>query len=80
MNTIHPSDSFHLKVAAARRSDIALLAVDKRLYILYNENKLLRENVFDDLSSYDKSCGYTSVDSKGVFDVWQCLWWWLRNV
>ncbi|XP_062523528.1 complement C3-like isoform X2 [Corticium candelabrum] len=68
VNTIHPSDSFHLKVAAARRSDIALLAVDKRLYILYNENKLLRENVFDDLSSYDKSCGYTSVDSKGVFD------------
>ena len=66
---ILPSDSFDLKVAAARRSDIALLAVDKRLYILNNENKLSREDVFDELSTYDKSCGYTSVDSKGVFDV-----------
>ncbi|XP_062523937.1 complement C3-like isoform X2 [Corticium candelabrum] len=65
---IQPSDFFELKVAAARRSDIALLAVDKRLYILNNENKLSREDVFDELSTYDKSCGYTSVDSKGVFD------------
>ena len=59
----------HLTIEAAKKSNIALMAVDKGLYILNSENKLSRDDVFKDLLTYDKSCGYTSADSKGVFDV-----------
>ena len=64
-----PGRTSFLTVSAAQRSDIALTAVDKSLYNLNSENKLSREDVFQDLLTYDKSCGYTSADSKGVFDV-----------
>ncbi|XP_062523087.1 complement C3-like [Corticium candelabrum] len=50
-------------------SDIALLAVDKGLYILNNENKLTREKMFKTLDNCSRSCGYTLASSDGIFDV-----------
>lgn len=72
---MEPGRATRLTVTAAKRSDIALLVVDKGLYILNSENKLSGDDVFQDLLNYDKSCGYTSADSKGVFDVSQYIKW-----
>jgi hypothetical protein len=63
-----PGDNVTLSVMAAKDSDIALLAIDKGLYILNSKNKLTQEQVFNDLTSFDKSCGYSGINTQAVFD------------
>eukprot|EP00118_Oscarella_pearsei_P000066 m.4121 g.4121 ORF g.4121 m.4121 type:complete len:1787 (+) comp10246_c0_seq1:161-5521(+) len=67
-NTVKPGEEAEIIIRAAPHSDVALLAVDSGLYILNNENKLTKNQLFDDLLEYDKSCGYTAFNAKGLFD------------
>ena len=87
--SVLPGGTITISVKAARHSDVALLAVDKGLYILNNENKLTQDQVlslhsnsyiililtckfqvFDEVSNFDKSCGYSGIDTRAVFDVY----------
>jgi hypothetical protein len=65
---VRPGKEVTISVKAAKYSDVALLAVDKGLYILNNNNKLTQDQVFDDLLGFDKSCGYSGIDTRAVFD------------
>ena len=42
---IRPGEEVTISVMAAKYSDVALLAVDKGLYILNSENKLTQDQV-----------------------------------
>ncbi|XP_062499169.1 complement C3-like [Corticium candelabrum] len=54
---------------ACPNSDVALLAVDKGLYILNSKNILSRDKIFSALDNCSYSCGYTVASSDGMFDV-----------
>ena len=48
---VRPGDEVTISVKAASYSDVALLAVDKGLYILNNKNKLTQDQVIYSYSS-----------------------------
>ncbi|XP_062522084.1 complement C3-like [Corticium candelabrum] len=54
---------------ACPNSDVALLALDKGLYILNSENRLSRDKIFSALDNCSYSCVYTVASSDGMFDV-----------
>jgi hypothetical protein len=64
---VGPGSNVGLRIETGANSDVALLAVDAGLYALNNENKLDREQVFEDMDKYDTSCSVEEFTPEGLF-------------